>query len=124
MVSTLYNEGMKRNELVEYLDAFLDLASFSSLDRSLNGLVLGGKDKEVKKIAFAVDACQRTFELASEKGADLLVVHHGLYWGHPISVTGAHYKRIKTLIDGNLDLYAAHLPLDAHPVVGNNAVMA
>ena len=124
MVSTLYNEGMKRNELVEYLDEFLDLVSFSSFDPSLNGLVFGGDDKEVKKIAFAVDACQRTFELASDGGADLLVVHHGLFWGHPISVTGAHYKRIKTLFTADLNVYAAHLPLDAHPSVGNNAVMA
>jgi dinuclear metal center YbgI/SA1388 family protein len=115
---------MRRNELVRYLDEYLSIGLFSSFDPSLNSLVVGGPDKEVAKIAFAVDACQRTFELALEWGADMLIVHHGLYWGRPMAITGSHYSRIKTLLDGNLDLYAAHLPLDAHPSVGNNAVMA
>ncbi|HKL58163.1 MAG TPA: Nif3-like dinuclear metal center hexameric protein [Sphaerochaeta sp.] len=115
---------MKRNELVRYLDEYLSIGLFSSIDPSLNSLVVGGPDKEVSKIAFAVDACQRTFDLALEWGADMLIVHHGLYWGRPMAITGTHYKRIKTLLDGGVDLYAAHLPLDAHPAVGNNAVMA
>lgn len=115
---------MRRNELVTYLDDYLSTGLFAPFDPSLNSLVVGGPDKEVSKIAFAVDACQRTFDLALEWGADMLIVHHGLYWGRPMAVTGAHYSRIKTLIDGNLDLYVAHLPLDAHPAVGNNAVMA
>lgn len=115
---------MRRNELVRYLDEYLSIGLFSSIDPSLNSLVVGGPDKEVSKIAFAVDACQRTFDLALEWGADMLIVHHGLYWGRPIAVTGPHYSRIKKLLDGKLDLYVAHLPLDAHPSVGNNAVMA
>ncbi|WP_394699415.1 Nif3-like dinuclear metal center hexameric protein [uncultured Sphaerochaeta sp.] len=115
---------MKRDELTEYLDGYLDLASFNSIDPSSNGLVVGGSDKTVKRIAFAVDACLKTFSLASEAGSDLLIVHHGLFWGAPIPVTKAHYTRIKTLLDNNLDLYAAHLPLDGHPEVGNNVVMA
>ena len=115
---------MRRNELVRYLDEYLSVGLFSSLDPSLNSLVVGGPDKEVTKIAFAVDACQRTFDLAFAWEADMLIVHHGLYWGRPMAITGAHYSRIKKLLDGNLDLYAAHLPLDAHPSVGNNAVMA
>ncbi len=115
---------MKRNELVRYLDEYLSIGTFSSFDPSLNSLVVGGPDKEVSKIAFAVDACQKTFDLALEWGADMLIVHHGLYWGRPMAITGSHYNRIKTLVDGDLDLYVAHLPLDAHPSVGNNAVMA
>ncbi len=115
---------MRRNELVTYLDEYLSIGLFSSFDPSLNSLVVGGPDKEVSKIAFAVDACQRTFDLALQWGADMLIVHHGLYWGRPMAITGAHYSRIKTLLDGGLDLYAAHLPLDAHSSVGNNAVMA
>ena len=115
---------MRRNELVRYLDEYLPIGLFSSIDPSLNSLVVGGPDKEVSKIAFAVDACQRTFDLALEWGADMLIVHHGLYWGRPIAVTGSHYSRIKKLLDGKLDLYVAHLPLDAHRSVGNNAVMA
>lgn len=115
---------MKRSELIAYLDAYLEIGAFEPLDRSLNGLVVAGEDREVTKVAFAVDACQSTFELAREQNADLLVVHHGLFWGSPLAVTSTHYRRLKTLIEGNLDLYVAHLPLDAHPEVGNNAVMA
>ena len=123
-VSTLYTRLMKRSKLVTYLDTYLGLGSFEGLDRSLNGLVVGGVEKEVRKVAFAVDACQATFEKAIAEGADLLIVHHGLYWGTPLPITGAHHMRISTLLKGNLDLYAAHLPLDAHPEVGNNVVMA
>jgi len=115
---------MKRSELTTYLDAYLEIGAFEPLDRSLNGLVVAGDDREVRKVAFAVDACQSTFEKAREEKADLLVVHHGLFWGSPLAVTSTHYRRLRTLIEGNLDLYVAHLPLDAHPVVGNNAVMA
>lgn len=115
---------MKRNELVTYLDEYLSIDLFSSIDPSLNSLVVGGPDKEVNKIAFAVDACKKSFDLALAWEADMLIVHHGLYWGKPMAITGAHYRRIKTLLSGNLDLYAAHLPLDAHAEVGNNAVMA
>ena len=115
---------MKRSELTTYLDAYLEIGAFEPLDRSLNGLVVAGDDREVRKVAFAVDACQSTFEKARQEQADLLVVHHGLFWGSPLAVTSTHYRRLRTLIEGNLDLYVAHLPLDAHSVVGNNAVMA
>ncbi len=124
MVSTLYTEPMRRSELIAYLDTYLELGAFEGLDRSLNGLVVGGPDREVDTIAFAVDACQSTFEKAIAVKADILIVHHGLYWGSPLAITKNHYTRIRTLLDGNLDLYAAHLPLDAHPEVGNNVMMA
>lgn len=124
MVSTLYTATMKRDELIAYLDEYLEIASFAPIDRSSNGLIVGGIDKEVWRIAFAVDACQKTFDLAKEADADLLVVHHGLFWGSPLPLTGSHYTRVKTLLDNHLDLYVAHLPLDAHSEVGNNAVMA
>lgn len=123
-MSTLYTGAMKRSELTTYLDAYLEIGAFEPLDRSLNGLVVAGDDREVRKVAFAVDACQSTFEKARQEQADLLVVHHGLFWGSPLAVTSTHYRRLRTLIEGNLDLYVAHLPLDAHSVVGNNAVMA
>ncbi|MGH0052849.1 MAG: Nif3-like dinuclear metal center hexameric protein [Sphaerochaetaceae bacterium] len=115
---------MKRSKLVAYLDTFLELESFEGLDRSLNGLIVGGPDKEIHKVGFAVDACLSTFEKALQEGVDLIVVHHGLFWGSPLAITGTHYRRISTLLKGDLDLYVAHLPLDAHPLVGNNAVMA
>jgi len=116
--------AMKRSELVTYLDAYLEVASFEGIDRSMNSLVVGPLDREVHAVAFAVDACQAVFEGAIEAGADLLVVHHGLFWGQPLAVCGPHYTRLKTLIEGNLDVYAAHLPLDAHSEVGNNITIA
>lgn len=100
----------------------LDMASFS-FDVSLNGFQIQGPDRELGKVAFAVDAALETFERAAEAGADLLVTHHGLFWGRPIAVTGPHYRKVKACMDSGLSLFACHLPLDAHPLYGNNAQM-
>ncbi len=93
-------------------------------DVSLNGIQVGDETREVTKVAAAVDGCRETFERAAALGADMLLVHHGLFWGKPLAVTGSHYRRIKFLMDKGLALYAAHLPLDSHPEVGNNAGLA
>ena len=92
----------------------------------MNGLQVGlaDREREVMKVAFAVDACMETFVRAAECGAQLLFVHHGLFWGSPLAVTGAHLDRLAYLIGKGVALYASHLPLDAHPVVGNNAGIA
>lgn len=83
---------MKRSEIVAYLDVYLGLESFEGMDRSLNGLVVGGgPEKEVRKVAFAVDACHATFEKAIAEGADLLIVHHGSTGGVlPCRLLGGH----------------------------------
>ncbi len=114
---------MKRNELVEFLDAqFADL--MKNTDASNNGLQVIGKE-EVKKVAFAVDACQATFAKAAGQGADFVFTHHGISWGGGIRfVTGYNAGRIGLLMRHGLSLYAMHLPLDGHPVIGNNAVLA
>lgn len=116
---------MKQHELVSYLDSYLQIDTFRAIDYSLNSLVVSAPDeREVKRVCTAVDASLSTFERAIDEGCDLLIVHHGLFWGSPLAITGAHYRRIKTLLDANVSLYVAHLPLDAHPEVGNNAQMA
>ena len=115
---------MKLGQLSKELEKLLLIDEYRDCDVSLNGLQVGDENAEVKKVAFAVDACLESFRRTVEEGADLLVVHHGLFWGSPIAVTGAHYNRIKTLIDGKAGLFACHLPLDAHPQLGNNAQMA
>ncbi len=112
---------MKRSDLVTYLDSYLRTAEIR--DESLNGLQVEGP-VDITTIAAAVDASLSAFEMAAERGAQLLIVHHGLFWGEPQTVTGAHYRRIKTLIERGLALYASHLPLDLHPEVGNNAEIA
>ncbi len=114
---------MKLNELDAFLKERLAIGSFP-FDASLNGVQVACSDKEIKKIGFAVDASLATIKAASERECDMLFVHHGLFWGQPQAVTGAHYERIRTLIQSDMALYACHLPLDAHPVYGNNAQMA
>lgn len=111
---------MQHGELVDYLDDYLCVEEIE--DKSLNGLQVQGPD-DARKVAFAVDGCQASFERAVAEEADLLVVHHGLFWGDPLRLAGPHFRRVKTLIDGGCGLYAVHLPLDMHPQVGNNAEM-
>jgi dinuclear metal center YbgI/SA1388 family protein len=110
------------------LDAFfrnmLDLEGCSSADNSLNGLQVDNDGREIGKIAFAVDASMESFRQAVEAGAGMLFVHHGLFWGQPLRIEGSHRERVKFLLDHNLALYGVHLPLDCHPEVGNNAVLA
>lgn len=115
---------MKVKELVEYFSEILKISDFNNADISLNGLQVGDYDAEVKKIAFAVDASLATIGEAVKQGADMLFVHHGMFWGRPIAITGRHYKRVKTLVDNNVALFACHLPLDANMELGNNAQMA
>ncbi len=114
---------MKVFELEKEFTETLEMKKFP-FDMSLNGLQCGRADKEVKKIVFAVDANLATIESAVEEGADMLFVHHGLFWGSPIAITGTHYERVKLMMDNDLSLFACHLPLDAHPALGNNAQMA
>ena len=109
---------VNRDEIVNFLDEYLNILAFP--DKSRNGLQVEGKE-EVEKIAFAVDACMDTFIKARTFGADMLIVHHGLIWGGIEYVRGLVQKRLKFLLENELNLYAAHLPLDLHPEVGNNA---
>lgn len=79
--------------------------------------------REIRRVALAVDACLATITQAVEAEADLLIVHHGLFWGAKAPVTGMLYRRLALLITNDLPLYSCHTPLDAHPEVGNNAVL-
>ncbi len=114
---------MQLHELDARLREWLALSEFEGLDRSVNGLQVGRRNPEVRHVAVAVDACLETFRRAAELGADMLLVHHGIFWGHEQPVTGTHYERLRTLLENDLALYAIHLPLDEHPSIGNNAVM-
>lgn len=105
--------------LVSFLDSELGLSEFRN-DESINGLQVEGKER-VCGIGIAVDACEYVFREAAARGIDFLLVHHGLIWGGIRSIRGAARKRIKTLLDADISLYACHLPLDWHPKYGNNA---
>ena len=115
---------MNTEELDSYFRNILDMNIVESIDSSMNGFQINKKTKTVQKVAFAVDASLETFKKAVDWNADVLFVHHGLFWGSPLAVTGRHYKRLSFLIENDLSLYAAHLPLDMNPIVGNNYGMA
>lgn len=111
---------MKLEKIVKYLDNELALHKFSS-DISNNGLQIEACT-EVHKIVFGVDGCLELFEAAAECHADMVIVHHGISWGgNPKRFSGYTARRLQWMFQHNISLYAAHLPLDAHPELGNNA---
>ena len=112
------------HKLDTFFRGLLDLEGLKEIDSSLNGLQVDNDGSELTKIAFAVDAGLEVFKRAAEAGAGMLFVHHGLFWGEDLRLEGSHRERIKFLLDNNLSLYAVHLPLDQHPALGNNAVLA
>lgn len=112
---------MKLTTLCDRYDERLRTADFADVDASANGLQVGPDEHEVEKVAFAVDAVAETIERAVEADADALVTHHGISWGGIERVTGRQYGRIAPLVEGDLALYVSHLPLDAHPELGNAA---
>lgn len=95
-----------------------------TIDDSLNGIQVGRSGSEIKKVAFAVDACLESIRRAKDLQADLLFVHHGLFWGRPLRLEGILLERVRMLVDNDMALYGCHLPLDMNPEVGNNAVLA
>ncbi|MGH7701437.1 MAG: Nif3-like dinuclear metal center hexameric protein [Gemmatimonadales bacterium] len=111
------------DRLVTYLDDYLDVARVRDAPQALNGLQVANGGT-VTRLAAAVDLCQTTVELAARDRADLLLVHHGLFWGGLRPLAGPAYRRVAGLLRHNIALYAAHLPLDRHPEVGNNPLLA
>ena len=111
-------------QLDAFFKSFLDIDGFAGTDNSLNGIQVDNDGSRITTIAFGVDASLETFERAAKAGAGLLFVHHGLFWGKTLRLTGHHRRRIQCLLDNNICLYAVHLPLDQHPQYGNNAVLA
>lgn len=114
---------MRLQELTAYLDRYLRLGEVPDYPSALNGLQLANSGR-VDRVAVAVDAAQATIEGAIAAGADLLLVHHGLFWDGNRPVTGRRYRRLQRLFEADVAVYGAHLPLDVHPEVGNNAVLA
>ncbi len=110
-------------EIEEYLNDYLAIRDIPDWKDAFNGLQVDGT-KNIKKVTAAVDACEYTINEAVRQGADLLLVHHGLFWGAKAPVTGAYYRRLSALIKNDIALYSCHTPLDAHPEVGNNHVLA
>jgi dinuclear metal center YbgI/SA1388 family protein len=108
--------------LLAYLDELLEPAAFS--DYGPNGLQVPGPE-EVRTVVTGVSASAELFERAAAHGADLVLVHHGLFWaGAPLALTPSAKRRLQLLFDHDMALAAYHLPLDGHSEVGNNALLA
>lgn len=112
---------MRLQELAAFLDSYLAVKRIP--DDSRNGLQIRGRPR-IATVAFAVDACMDVFLKAKKIGADMVVIHHGLLWKGGKRSDPILRKRLDFLKRNGISLYAAHLPLDAHSVVGNNAVIA
>ena len=110
-----------RDEIVAHLDRMLDIGSFD--DYGPNGLQVPGA-AEVSRVAAGVSAHRELIERAAEAGAQLLVVHHGLFWeSGPRALSEQMAQRLRIALNAGLSIAAYHLPLDAHPEVGNNALL-
>lgn len=113
----------KLAEIVSFLDQELRTLETPDYSGAHNGLQLSNNGS-VNQIATAVDASLATIEDAVSRGADLLIVHHGLFWQGVQKWTGSQYRKMKTALDGNLAIYSSHIPLDVHPEWGNNHLLA
>ncbi len=117
--------SVQLDEVLEYLDAYLNIDDIPDADVALNGLQVENSG-EITGFVTAVDASQRTIDrvVAECERGTMLVVHHGLFWDGNVPMTDRRYRRIKSLLDHDIAVYSAHIPLDAHAEVGNNAVLA
>lgn len=114
---------MRTESLLQYLDGYLGTADHPDYPTALNGLQVEGSP-EVSTIATAVDASLDSIRAAARLGADLLIVHHGLFWGGLRPVVGRLHRRLAGLLEQRIALYSCHLPLDSHAEVGNCALLA
>jgi len=109
-------------QIVRYCDQLLQTRRFADWEGACNGLQVENRGR-VTRIAAAVDARRATVQMAIAAGADLLLVHHGLFWEPSQPWIGPRYRLLHLLLDHNLAVYGSHLPLDAHPRFGNNALL-
>lgn len=109
--------------LVAQCQSWLQPERFRDYDRARNGLQVENRGR-VRRIAAAVDASLATVRMAAAAGADLLVVHHGVFWSETRPWTGPRMALLRALLEADLAVYSMHLPLDAHPTLGNAALLA
>ncbi len=108
--------------ILEFLDDTFRPAEFPDYPDSWNGLQVEGPP-EIGRVGAAVDASEAVVTEAVRRGVHLLLVHHGLFWGGAAPLTGPRFRKVAALIRGGTALYSLHLPLDAHPEMGNNALL-
>jgi len=111
-------------EIVAFLDRELNTAGIPDYSGAMNGLQLENSSGKVERVIAAVDASLSVIEAAAAGGPGLLVVHHGMFWQGAQPLRGAFFKKIKTAMEAGLAIYSSHLPLDVHPLWGNNVCLA
>ena len=114
---------MHLNESVQYLDEILRTREVGDYPQAHNGLQVENSGS-ISRIGAAVDASEAVLREAVEAQVDFLIVHHGLFWNGVQRVTGATYRKMRLLMEADMAVYSSHLPLDIHPEVGNNALLA
>ena len=119
----VYTFFMDILQLSHYLDNLLDIKEIKDSSNAMNGLQVQNTG-DIKKVGLAVDLCMATIEKAVAAECNMMFVHHGMLWGGVKPIRGNFYDKISTMICENIGLYSAHLPLDMHPVLGNNKVLA
>jgi dinuclear metal center YbgI/SA1388 family protein len=117
------NGSIPLDRLLRYCDERLQPQQFADYDRAVNGLQVENRGV-VHLIAACVDATLATVEMAADAGANLMIVHHGLFWAKTTPWTGRRYQLIRRLMDSDIAVYSQHLPLDGHPKMGNAAQLA
>jgi len=113
---------MNRQELLDYLNAYLNISGVD--DYGPQGLQVESDNDQIHRIGLAVDTCPAAIEAAVAWGADMMLVHHGILWEKVEAIAGPLGMRVRMLLKEGINLYSAHLPLDAHAEVGNNAILA
>ena len=109
--------------IAAFLDALLGNADIPDYPNAFNGLQLAARG-EIQRVAAAVDFSTRTVDECRARNAQMLLLHHGMFWGGPQRIVGATYDRLAMLVRHDIAVYASHLPLDMHPDVGNNVLLA
>jgi len=112
----------KLESILQFIEGIFDVSEFPDYSHALNGLQVDGPE-EIRCLAVGVDASEVTIQRALEEGAQLLLVHHGLFWDGFGPISGPRFRKVAALIQGEMALYALHLPLDAHPELGNCALL-
>ena len=111
------------SEIAGYLDTLLEVASVPDYPGAVNGLQFANRG-EIAKVAASVDFSTRSVSKAIEEQANLLIVHHGMFWSGVKPVVGAAYSRLRMLLDNDVAVYSSHLPLDRHATFGNNVLLS
>jgi dinuclear metal center YbgI/SA1388 family protein len=111
------------SDIVSFFNQLLNIPSTPDYSGAMNGLQLENSG-EIHSVVTAVDASERAIQEAINLHAQLLIVHHGLFWSGMQMIAGPFYRKLKLAMDHDLAIYSAHLPLDIHPEIGNNALLA